>query len=201
MQNWAEKYYLHGADNYISRLQATSANEKAAVIAPTGRVLNHADDADAISGDAGDFIDSWLTAITAVSVYDAPGGSVKAIFQPGEIIGKIGSFVVKNGYVWWLIDDPTGKHYGYVRHVPGTTKPSGGWAEQDKEMQENIDRIKEENDIFAPVKKLGSGIGDLVGGVGNTLGGLGDSLKWIVFILIAGLIIYTALYAKKTLSM
>lgn len=200
MQNWVEKYALHAPDNYIGKLHATSAREKAASVAPTGKMLNHADDADAIAGSAGDFIDSWLTAVDKVNVYDSPGGNVKAIFYPDEVIGKIASFVVKGGYVWWLIEDPQGNHYGYVRHVPGTTKPSGGWGEQDRTDRERLDKLHEGNDILKPVKDLAQGVGDAVSGIGDTLGGLGSNLKYIVFLVIAGLIIYTFFYAKKSLS-
>lgn len=200
MQNWAEKYYNHAPDNYIGRINAVSAREKAASIGSTGKMLNHADDADAISGSAGDFINAWLTAVDKINVYDAPGGSVKAIFYPDEVIGKIASFVVKGGYVWWLIDDPQGNHYGYVRHVPGTTIPTGGWAAEDKEDRERLDKMQEESDIFKPVKDLAQGVGDAVSGIGDALGGVGSNLKWIIFAVIAGLLIYSFFYAKKSLA-
>lgn len=200
MQNWAEKYLLH-SDNYIGRLQAVSAVEKAAAVGPTGKMLNHADDADSIAGSAGDFIDAWLKAVDKVNVYDKPSGAVKAIFYPGEIIGRIASFVVKGGYVWWLIDDPQGNHYGYVRHVPGTTIPEGGWAAEDKIEQERLDKLHEENDIFKPLKDLGQGIGDAVSGIGDGIGALGGSLKWVIFAVIAGLLVYAFFYGKKSLAL
>lgn len=200
MNNWAEKYYLHGTDNYIGKLNAVSAREKAAAVGPTGKMLNHADDADAIAGSAGDFIDSWLKAIDKINVYDKPSGSVKAIFYPGEIIGKISSYVVNGGYVWWIIEDPQGNHYGYVRHVPGTTTPEGGWGEQDQEDRERLDKMQEESDIFKPFKTLGEGFGDLVSGIGEGLGNLGGSLKWVVIAVIVGLLLYSFFYAKKSLA-
>lgn len=47
-----------------------------------------------------------------------PGGTVIGVVQPGDIIGKIYSYVLSNGKVYWMLDNIFGSQTFFVEHNP-----------------------------------------------------------------------------------
>lgn len=132
-ENWVQPHV--GRDPYIESLKNNF--DKGYHIGPTGRLVN------SNNADAGDYIDAYLKALKQVSIYDYPGGAVKAVFYPGDIVGKVFSYKLYNGQIWWQLDDPSGKHFGWVRHSEGYFEPQGGWGAEDdafRLQQEQADR-------------------------------------------------------------
>jgi len=64
---------------------------------------------------AADYLDGTLRALVPVNVFDYPAGKIIKQVQPGNIVGTIYSWSMKDGYVWWNLN--TGH---YVKQVPNT---------------------------------------------------------------------------------
>lgn len=191
-------------NDYIGVLHANYA--KAYHVGPSGKTVNHADELQ----DVDFYLDSWLKALKNVTVYDSPitNGIVAnkpiAQFHPGDIIGKVYSFVLKDGHIWWQLDDPTGKPFGWVQHAKGLFDPELALStSSQKAIDDNRAAIKA-SDAANPVNKVVTaggnvitGLSDVVAGAGKTLQSFGQNLHWIVLAILLGVMGYIIFNFKK----
>lgn len=67
----------------------------------------------------GEYLDGELVALVPVNVYSRPDGSLLRTVKKGGTVGKILSYVVKDGVVWWQLYGPDGKGAEFVKHGTG----------------------------------------------------------------------------------
>lgn len=177
--------------NYMEKLQAKAL--KAYYVEPSGRMpIDHIEE----TKTADHFIGSWLIAKDNVNTYTSPaGGVLDKTFKPGQIVGRIYSYVLKDGNVWWHLDNG-----GFVQHAPGRfdTKVALDSA-SGKTHEETMQDITTPNVIENAAGSIGTGVGDVVAGVGKTISGIGNNLTVIILIL-AALILAGAFWKVKTLG-
>jgi hypothetical protein len=95
---------------------------------------------------ADDVVDSWLVANDMVEMYRRAGYDQDVIntFAKGELIGKVSSYVVRDGLIWWMIGDGMIAD-GYIPHVTGSVKitltPS---IYQQQEISDTMDELSDE---------------------------------------------------------
>lgn len=189
-------------DSYIERLH--NKQLKPYVIDNTGHfALDHAD----ALKTADYYIGSWLRALQPISVYSTAGGGGRLIktFKKGDLVGRIFSYIVRNGKVYWELEDlNNGPGGGFVEHAPGkfdlseATETSSG-----KEIEKKVEEFAKtaaKLDAMNPIGKLTeattgiiAGVSDVVSGAGKTLSSIGSNLKWyiaaiLVIVIIVGFI-------------
>jgi len=190
--------------DYIDTLKTNYM--KAYHVGHTGKVLNHADEA----LEADYYIDSWLKALKKVTVYSnyIDNGIVAptpvAVFEPGEIVGRVYSYKLYNGSIWWQLDDPQNKHFGWVKHEKGLFDPKTALDSSSQKVHDSelaALQAKIDND---PLDKLGqagmdilSGAGGVISGAGKTLASFGANLHWIVLAILLGVMGYIVFNFKK----
>jgi hypothetical protein len=162
-----------------------------------------------------------LKALTNVPVYSNPYGSGTLLrtVKPGNIVGKIYSYVVdKAGAVWWMLDDGNGK-YSYVKHEPyyfdrtyleNSLKEAAKLSAQT--IQKTVDTrtaesIKNGNTMLATgkaIQKTVSAAGDIASGIGDTLSTTVSTAAWLgrnlKVIIIITLVVFLGYYLKKTFA-
>jgi hypothetical protein len=62
------------------------------------------------------YLDATLRAVQPVDVLNHPGGTIIRTVEPGSIVGKIFSWVQRNGTLWWQLE---GSQSEFVEHAPG----------------------------------------------------------------------------------
>lgn len=163
-----------------------------------GPGVNHAD-----AKPASYYLDSTLVARKPVTVYKSPSVTSPIVmkYKAGSNIGKIYSWTLREGFLWWSVDWFSGKHQGWVLHDPSlfNTKivedTASGKLIEDKQAE--IKKAVEENDPFKGIKDVGSGINKAIGGAGDTIGFIGSNMKWILLVVIVVSLAY-AYKAFKT---
>lgn len=160
-------------DAYIERLQNKPL--KHLVMDSTGRVpIDHAD---AITK-ASDYIGSWLVAKKPISIFDYPGGTVVTIRKAGENVGRIYSYLERDGAIWWQLEGNGFVKHGVGSFDTGIAMGTGSGAQH----QATIDEL---NELTAdPLDKLQGGFSDVLGGAGNALSGFGKNLNMIIILLL-----------------
>lgn len=178
---------LHGS-NYMEKLNARGL--KAWYVDPTGRMpLDHVDELK----NADYFIGSWLTAKSPVNTYTSPAGAVlDKTYKAGQLVGRIYSWVLRDGQIWWQLNDG-----GFVQHAPGRfdTKVALDSA-SGKEHNELLEDLKTPNPVENVVANIGTGVGDAVSGVGKTLSTLGNNLS-VILLILAALVLAGAFFKVK----
>lgn len=171
-------------DAYIAKLQSKAMKPYSVDI--SGKGFNSVD---AVLHPASYYIGSTLVARKPVNLMSSPSKSSTLLqaFPKGVNVGKIYSYVIKDGFLWWSVDWFSGKHAGFVKHEPGlfsapiAEETSTGLAiATDKAI-----KAKEESEtIGAKVEQATKGIitgtADVVTGIGKTLSSLGGNLRWII---------------------
>jgi hypothetical protein len=131
---------------------------------------------------ASDVIGNWLKAKKQVPVLDRPNGNILRIAKPGEYLGEVYSYVVRDGILFWQF-----KNNIFVKHGEGLFE-----MQQTRPPEPEISK-----DVFG---EIGKGISDLVSGAGKTLSGVGQSLgltaKFLPVIIIFVLLFFAYVYAK-----
>lgn len=74
--------------------------------------LSRYDNADTLS--VNDIIDGNLYALKPISVFNKPDGTVLKTVPKGAFVGKVYSYVQKDGSVWWQLNDLK----SFVKHTP-----------------------------------------------------------------------------------
>lgn len=103
-----------------------------------------------------------------VKKLSSPGGSVVGTIAPGAIIGKIYSYVVSNGKVYWMIDDIFGSQTFFVEHNPNTLNlPNKQQILNDIAKQAEAQKLEDKGIIQYNIDKylpwiIGAGIATLV---------------------------------------
>lgn len=141
------------------------------------------------------FIDAIFVANHPITVYknpDVKSGIVKE-YPKGAQIGRIYSWVMRDGHLWWQIDWFSGKFQGWVRHMPGSydettavktssqIKHNETLNRQEKEQAEHDQKYGANivTDVIKGTSDVVKGVGDLATGAGRAVGGLGDTLATI----------------------
>ncbi len=174
-------------DNYVQNLQAK-------YYAPwlrdaTGR-LNHAD---IVVKSADEFLDSTLVAKNPVTMYKAPtkGSDIVMEFPKGANVGKIQSWVTRDGSVWWDVNWFSGKHAGWVKHDPGLFNAEIAEATASKVVHDQaVNKAIESANKKTAIESVVDGVSDAVSGAGESLGMLGNNLKWIIIAAVITVIIF-----------
>jgi len=143
------------------------------------------------------YINSTLVAKTALPVYKIPStsGDIVKSYTKGANIGKIYSWVVRDGQVWWQVNYFSGKPQGWVKHEKGlfdseiAEQTSDGKAIEVKKEQE---RIEDEKSIGAQLTKG-------VTGITEGFGSIGANFKYILLAVLVLVAVYFFLQLKKTL--
>ncbi len=171
-------------DAYIAHLQTKAMKPYMVDIAGNG--FNNAD---AVPNPASYYIGSTLVARKPVNLMSSPDekSTLLQAFPKGANVGKIYSYVIRNGFVWWSVDWFSGKHAGFVKHEPGlfsapiAEETSSGLAIATKKVEQ---AKAEAETIGAKTLEAGkaiiTGTADVVTGVGKTLSSLGGNLRWII---------------------
>lgn len=155
------------------------------------------DNADKVVRDANYYLDSTLVARKPVKLMKSPDANSAVImeFNKGGNVGKIYSWVVKNGQVWWEVDWFSGKHAGWVKHDPAlfdadiAQQTSSGQVQEIKQAAHNtaVKEMNESNPINA-VASIGTGATKAISGIGDLIGDLGGNIKWVLlFVVFAAL--------------
>jgi hypothetical protein len=178
-------------DPYIQRLENKPL--KHLVMDGAGRVgIDHADEV--VTADR--FIGSWLMAKKPISIYDRPGGSVINIRKYGENVGRVFSFVNRDGSVWWQLEGGSGNGTGgWVKHEKGAFDQ--GIAEKTSSGAEH-DAVLESLKVPDPLADIQAGFSSATGGIGKALSGFGENLNMII-ILAIGAVILVAWYKLSKL--
>ncbi len=163
-------------DPYIERLNNKPL--KHLVIDGSGRIpIDHAEEIKTASN----YYGSWLIAKKPINIYSSPGGTIEAVRNTGQTIGRIYSHVTRNGEVWWMLYNDG----GFVKHEKGAfdtsivnTTASG--PAHEKNVQEQI-ALANKPDV---VDKVTAGISDAVGGAGSALSGFGKNLNMIIILVL-----------------
>lgn len=141
------------------------------------------------------YIGSWLKALKSGSIYSAPNGTFIDDFYPGETVGQIYSYVLKDGNVWWQLAGKNGNGTGgFVLHKPGMFDNQVALdTSSGEEHEQLLDELSEPNVIEKTVGDLATGVTDTVSGVGKTLSGIGKYLPLIILavVVIAGYYVFT----------
>lgn len=188
-------------DDYIQELQAKYF--KPMFVDQTGR-SNHAE---AVSKPASYYLDSTLVARVPVTIYRTPSTTSDVVIDipKGGNVGKIQSYVVRDGQVWWDVYWFSGKHAGWVKHEPGlfntniAEQTSSGVA-HDATVKKSVDTANKKDIIDTTseaVNKTVEGTGNLIGGLGDTLGSIGSNLKWILLAAVILVVVFAALKFAK----
>lgn len=164
-------------DPYIQRLENKAL--KHFVIDGAGRVpIDHADQ---IKG-ADYYLGSWLVAKKPVTIYSSPNGNVIGTRSPGQNVGRIYSYVNRDGDLYWQLEGESGNGTGgFVKHSPGAFDSSIAFdTSGEKELAEAME-IKPELPVL---DDLMTGVSDTLSGVGKALSGFGNNLTAIIIVLI-----------------
>lgn len=188
--------------DYIQELQAKLM--KPLLVSPSGRM----DYADVITKPADYYLDSTLVAKVPVIIRKSPSDTAPIVnkYAKGTNVGKIQSWVVRNGQVWWDIDYFSGIHAGWVKHDPALfdatiAEQTASGAVQNAEVKKLTDAAAKPADIASAVidgaGNVVQGASNLLSGVGDTLGSIGANLKWYILAIVLVFIILAFLkYAK-----
>jgi len=188
--------------DYIQQLQAKTM--KPYLVQPTGRM----DYAEITTKPADYYLDSTLVAKVPVTIYKSPSLTAPVVnkYAKGTNVGKIQSWVVRDGNVWWDIDYFSGVHAGWVKHDPSLfdaaiAEQTASGAAQAAEVKKLTDAAAKPADIGSAVidgaGNVVQGASNLLSGVGDTLGSIGANLKWYILAIVLVFIILAFLkYAK-----
>ena len=138
------------------------------------------------------YLDSTMYAKKPITVFTLPDETSAIVKQyaKGSNVGKIYSYVLRDGVIWWELNWFSGKHQGWVKHNPALfDKQILEATSSGKKIEDKTAELKamEENN---PLNKLGKGLGDAVGGIGESLSFVGDSMKYILIAVILAAIAY-----------
>lgn len=70
---------------------------------------------DNVEGQPSEFLDGTLVALKPMIIYSRPDGNNIRSVKANQTVGKIYSYVVKDGVVWWQLYD----NQGFVKHGSG----------------------------------------------------------------------------------
>lgn len=181
-------------DNYVQELQAKYF--KPMFVDHTGR-MNFAD---VVSKPASYYIDSTLVAKVPVTIFKTPSVTSDVILKvpKGGNVGKIQSYVVRDGQVWWNINWFSGKHAGWVRHSPELFNTS--IAEQTASELSHNESVKKSNELLtqkSTIEKVSEGVGNALSGTADAIGSIGSNLKWILLAVVILVVVFAALKFAK----
>jgi hypothetical protein len=144
------------------------------------------------------YIGSQLFARYKTNIYKS-AGAVQPLktYNPGAYVGTIESWVLRDGFVWWMLTD-----LNFVKHVPGQfdakiAEETASGKEHEKRMQamktlgeDDIGNLlaKSTKQVIKGAGNLAEGAGNALSGVGESIGFIGKNLLWIL-ILIAVILI------------
>lgn len=160
-----------------------------------------------MSKSAAYYLDSTLVAKKPVTLYQSPSDTATVLkkFNKGDQVGKIQSWVVRDGQVWWDVNWFSGKHAGWVKHVDGLfdddiAEQTSSGAEHETTVTEQEETAKD-NDlgttITDTVTDVVTGVGDAASGVGGFLSNLGNNLTTIIVIIVVIALIFLFIYGAQ----
>lgn len=156
------------------------------------------------------FLDATLVARKPVTLYQSPSDTAPVLkkFTKGENVGKIQSWVVRDGQVWWDVNWFSGKHAGWVKHVPGLfteeiiEQTASGKTHEDTVAKQN--ELTKDDDLLTKVTEATSktltGVSDAVAGTGNLLSNIGKNLNTIIIVILVIALIFGFIYATQFLK-
>lgn len=158
-----------------------------------------------MSKTADDYIGASLYAVAPVNTYKGDLTTVVKKYSKGAYLGTIYSYILKNGFVYWQLNDNTFvKHNSSDLRVDESTTYSAikeqQKAEQEKAYSETVTG-KIENAGKAVVDattKTVKGVGDAVGGLGTTLSNVGNNFTIILAIVAVLALAIGIWYLSKT---
>lgn len=174
--------YVTGKDPYLDRLNMRAA--KPYVVEPSGRVpIDHAD---AVK-DAGYYVNSELRAKKQMYITSAPNGTKLRSVAPGEYVGKIYSYLNRDGKLYWQLAGKSGNgDGGFVENVPGAFDTQILVATASGQQHDQLlEDLNKDDVITETVKTVGAGVADTVGGVGKSLSFIGNNMGLIIFGILA----------------
>ncbi len=150
------------------------------------------------------YIGSWLIAKKPVNIYSSPGGTLIGAVTMGKNIGRIASFISRNGQLWWQLEAGTSAvpghsgNGGFVKHEIGAFEMGVALGTASgAEHEAKVDELNELKD-YSPIDDLATGAAGVFSGVGATLSGLGKYLPLIIGVL-AALVLVGAFAKAKSL--
>lgn len=161
--------------------------------------------ADSSSVSVEDLLNGYVNAVRDIPVYLSPAGQYLKTFKKGSTPGRLKSYVMRDGFVWWELGDNNLKSQSmWFKHTtPGVfdkdvalkTGNQGSDTEWKKRLEES--GLTESQAI----KSIGDGISSTVSGVGAVVQGAGKSLSalgnFLPLIVISVLIIAIIIFSKK----
>lgn len=185
-------------DNYCDCLDCIKSNHFAKYFRRQG-----IDNAESVTK----YIDGELKALVPVNVYTGTEGKLIRTVSPGNIVGKIYSYVeTPSKEIWWMLYDNT-----FVKHAPNTfdlphleKSLKAVQQKQQSEIQKKVEIRQQAN--TSPMYKTGKEIsavakeaGATVGGVLSTISFVGKNLRVFIIIVILALAAGYFYQIKKTL--
>lgn len=153
------------------------------------------------------YLDSTLIARQPVTLYQSPSttASVLKKFVKGENVGKIQSWIVRDGQVWWDINWFSGKHAGWIKHIPGLF--SEEISEQTASGKTHEETVKEQQELTKDddlVTKITDAAGntitaasDAVSGAGSLISNIGKNLNTIIIVILVIALIVGFIYVAQ----
>lgn len=156
------------------------------------------------------YLDSKLIARQPVTLYQSPSDTSPVLkkFGRGEQVGMIQSWVVRNGQVWWDVNWFSGKHAGWVKHVPGLfdkeiIEQTSSGQTHTTTVEKQIATTKDDDVLTKITDAAGNvvtGVGDAVAGTGSLLSNIGKNLTTIIIVILVIALIIAFIYGSQLLK-